>query len=67
MAIGPGKYDAICTAARLAADASGILLIVVNGHSGSGFSCQFAGGPPDIKKFIAVLRDVADVMEADVK
>ena len=38
--IGPGKYDALCTLVREKAKAKGVLLIVLNGDKGSGFSCQ---------------------------
>lgn len=37
---GPGKYDDACTAAREATQADGVVLIVLNGHRGSGFSVQ---------------------------
>jgi hypothetical protein len=40
MAIGPGKYDAICTEVREKTGAAGVLLIVLDGKLGSGFSCQ---------------------------
>jgi len=40
MAMGPGKYDAVCTQVRQATQASAVLLIVINGEHGSGFSCQ---------------------------
>lgn len=40
MAIGPGKYDEACTAARIATGARGVLLIVLEGNQGNGFSCQ---------------------------
>jgi hypothetical protein len=40
MAIGPGKYDAACTEAREKTGAAAVLLIVIDGTLGSGFSCQ---------------------------
>ena len=40
MALGPGKYDALCTAAREGAKARGALLIILDGEHGNGFSCQ---------------------------
>jgi hypothetical protein len=40
MAIGPGKYDDECTHVRLETKAAGVLLIVIDGEHGSGFSCQ---------------------------
>jgi len=39
MAIGPGKYDDVCTIAQQATGGN-VLLIVVNGNKGNGFSCQ---------------------------
>jgi hypothetical protein len=38
--IGPGKYDDVCTAARTTTKAAGVILIVIGGERGSGFSCQ---------------------------
>jgi hypothetical protein len=43
MPVGSGKYDALCTAARQQADAEVVLLIVLNGNKGSGFSMQNRG------------------------
>jgi len=47
MAIGPGKYDDLCTLVRERAGIGtelrgegGVILIVVGGNKGSGFSCQ---------------------------
>jgi hypothetical protein len=40
MAFGPGKYDASCTEVRMVTNARGVLLIVIDGEHGSGFSCQ---------------------------
>lgn len=40
MALGPGKYDELCTQVRARANADGVLLIVFNGSNGSGFSAQ---------------------------
>lgn len=42
MAIGPGKYDDLCTEARTKAGAEGALLLIVNGARGSGFSAQLS-------------------------
>lgn len=44
MAEGPGKYDDIATYARVEADAEGVIVIVLNGHKGSGFSVQCHDG-----------------------
>jgi hypothetical protein len=40
MAIGPGKYDALCTHVRDQTKARGVLLIVLGGDKGNGFACQ---------------------------
>jgi len=40
MALGPGKYDDLCTYVREQAKADGALVIVINGTRGVGFSCQ---------------------------
>lgn len=38
--IGPGKYDRFCTWVRKRTKAKGVLLIVLDGSEGSGFSAQ---------------------------
>jgi hypothetical protein len=40
MAIGPGKYDDLCTLVREQAKAQGVIVIVIDGSKGTGFSCQ---------------------------
>jgi len=43
MAIGPGKYDDICSLVREKVgivDEGGVILIVLGGNQGAGFSCQ---------------------------
>lgn len=44
MPIGPGKYDDLCTLVReragMAAKGGGVIVIVMGGNRGSGFSCQ---------------------------
>jgi len=40
MPLGPGKYDQLATQARTDAKARGVVLIVVEGEYGSGFSVQ---------------------------
>jgi hypothetical protein len=37
---GPGKYDAWCTQVREGTRAEGVVLLVLNGERGSGFSVQ---------------------------
>jgi len=58
MAVGPGKYDDVCSVARLSTDAEVAILIVVNGFAGTGFSVQARGGPmifavPDMLEHVA--------------
>ena len=61
--IGPGKYDDICTAARMRHLAKGAIVIIIDGDRGSGFSVQ---APPDVTaKLPAVLRYMADQIERD--
>jgi hypothetical protein len=40
MALGPGKYDSLCTYVREQARARGAIVIVIDGKHGFGFSCQ---------------------------
>ena len=76
MARGPGKYDALATMVREQADADCVVVIVINGRLGSGFSIQALA---DVKsgsgfpvhataevtdRLPALLRGVADDIEA---
>jgi hypothetical protein len=40
MPLGPGKYDDLASYVRERADAEGVIVIVVNGRQGNGFSVQ---------------------------
>jgi hypothetical protein len=53
--IGPGKYDELCTAAREEAKAVAVVLIVINGEHGNGFSCQTHD--------LTLLAKIPDVLE----
>jgi len=57
MAIGPGIYDDICNAARISTNAEGVLLIIINGNKGTGFSCdaqeEYIHCVPDVLEDIA--------------
>ncbi len=65
MALGPGKYDDLCTYARITAGAEGAILIILNGVAGSGFSCQL---PLTGQLAIAgILRTIADEIEQDCR
>lgn len=61
--MGPGKYDAECTAARLSAQAAGAILIIINGKHGYGFSAHLTD--QDTQRIPAILRTVADQIEGD--
>lgn len=63
--IGKGKYDSEATELRKRVKADAIIVIIINGEKGHGFSCQL---PLEIApKMPLVLRMVADQIEADVK
>jgi hypothetical protein len=53
----PGKYDDLCTVVREATNAEGVILIVINGNKGNGFSVQATAriipGIPDMLEFTA--------------
>ena len=40
MALGPGRYDDVCTAARTMSGAEVAIVLILNGDRGSGFSIQ---------------------------
>lgn len=61
--IGPGKYDAACSRARIDTKAEGVLLIVFNGEHGQGFSAQLT--LPLLLTVPTILREVADRIERD--
>lgn len=44
MPMGPGKYDHWCTLVREGTHADGVVLIVLNGDRGAGFSVQAVRG-----------------------
>lgn len=66
MSRGPGKYDQECGAAREATAAEAVLLIVINGKLGSGFSVQANEGSPTLAALPGILRDVAAQIAQDV-
>jgi hypothetical protein len=63
MTQGAGKYDDAATAVRVATGAQGVVLIVVGGWEGSGFSVQ--GPVPLLKDLPNILRYMADQIERD--
>lgn len=67
MPIGPGKYDDTCTEVRLKHDAAFVLLAIVEGNLGQGFSVQMdmsrTTDPNWEKNVVKMLRDIADQIE----
>jgi hypothetical protein len=63
MSTGPGIYNFLCTEVRERTQAAGVILIVVDGNRGSGFSVQVIA--PELNlKLPAMLRLMADQIEA---
>ena len=62
--IGPGIYDAMCQADREEAAAETVLLIVIDGNKGTGFSMQ-TKNLARLASVPRILRGVADQIEAD--
>lgn len=61
MSVGPGKYDVFCSQVRQDAYAEAVILIVMNGVLGSGFSVQ---APQRMSEMIPqMLRNVAQQIE----
>lgn len=63
MELGPGKYDEVCTEIRERLNANGIILIVIEGDKGNGFSCQ--GNAQTILRLPGTLEQVAKQMRED--
>jgi hypothetical protein len=59
--IGAGKYDEACTKARQETKAAGVILVVIGGEHGHGFSAQIP--PPLIRTVPNILRSIADQIE----
>jgi hypothetical protein len=66
MAIGPGKYDDLCTAIRESTNAECVILVVVGGNLGHGFSVQLLNSSTMIQ-IPNVLREVATQIERDLR
>jgi len=64
MPIGPGKYDDLCTSVREKTGGS-VLLIVVGGERGPGFSCQ--ADLETMKMLPDMLEHVAKQIRQDMK
>ena len=57
----PGKYDDLCTEARLKAKAHGAILIILGGDKGFGFSVQMP------EKAIAGLPAILETLAAEIR
>ena len=64
MASGPGKYDDLATFAMVKARAQAVIVIVVEGNRGSGFSAQTCG-PTVAHMLPSLLRHMANQIECD--
>jgi hypothetical protein len=67
MPLGPGKYDDVCTMVTkqvgIGAQGGGVIMIVMGGNKGSGFSCQ-----ADLRTTLLLpdlLEDIAAQIRAD--
>lgn len=65
MAFGAGKYDDVCSLVREKTNADGVVLIVLGGDKGGGFSVQ--GDLALIEKLPSLLFNVARDIEADLR
>ena len=64
MALGPGKYDDLATLVRDGTNAEGVIVIVIGGSKGGGFSVQATG---EVTAMLpALLRKLADDIERDL-
>ncbi len=61
MPLGPGKFDPECTLVRKMTGAESVIVIVINGTLGSGFSCQ--ASLEVLFKLPGMLLSIADELE----
>lgn len=66
MATGPGKYDGITTLVREQTEAYAVILMVIDGNRGTGFSVQ-TRDPALVAGLPSFLRIVADEIEVDLQ
>jgi hypothetical protein len=59
-----GKYQAVADMARIAAKAEAVVLVVLNGNDGSGFSVHAESGISELLP--SILRRVADDISGQV-
>jgi hypothetical protein len=70
MAIGPGKYDGEATWVQARTQATGVLLMILNGNKGNGFSIASFDIQATLEITLALpklLREMANHIEADIK
>lgn len=65
MTIGPGKYDDLATRIREDNDADAVVVVVINGIRGTGFSVQATG--PALLALPQVFHDMSHAMQGDVE
>jgi hypothetical protein len=65
MPLGPGKYDDAATVARESTQATGLILIVLHGAHGSGFSAQFDSAMMNAGALADLLRVVARELDKE--
>jgi hypothetical protein len=66
MTEGPGKYDELASLVRNVADARAVIVVIIDGMLGSGFSVQSLG--TDLTKEVPkLLRELADQIDEDMK
>jgi hypothetical protein len=63
MTIGAGKYDEEATLVQQRTKAKGVIVIVLGGNQGEGFSCQAT--LEVVLTLPSMLRDIANQLEAD--
>lgn len=66
MPTGAGKYDIHCSRILSEEDADAVVVMVINGHKGNGFSVNSAD-PVLALHLPAILREMADSIEQDLK
>lgn len=64
MAAGPGKYDDLCTHVRHQTQAKAVIVIVLGGNQGDGFSVQMEVPAVRSLSLAKLLRDMAEQLEA---
>lgn len=74
MAIGPGKYDDLATHARVQSEAGFVLLLILGGKHGSGFSIQLhtplgetLDEVPRMLEATRLLRTIANGLEGEAQ